>query len=233
MGLTKQDGFDRTRILAAASQARVKKRTRQAIALYRWALAAEPRNAELHAKLAPLLAEVGEVFDAWLSFRATAQAALREGKTERALGVYREAAHYLPGDYRVWECMARLQKKRRRDGEAIELLLEGSRQLRKRRRQPEAIYLLRRGREVAPWDFRTVFALARLLARHKQRDEARLLLMGLAARSQRHDLRRIRGAECRLAPGFGSLWRWIRAATGADSRPAGSRPWPYLRSGSA
>ena len=72
MGLLgRQRGFDRGRILAAAARARLKKRRRKAIALYRWVLAVEARNPDLHEKLAPLLAETGQEFDAWISFRAT------------------------------------------------------------------------------------------------------------------------------------------------------------------
>ena len=70
MGLIRNRvGYDRTRILDAAARARSRKKRERAIALYRWVLAAEPKNLELHGKLGPLLAESGQHFDAWSSFR--------------------------------------------------------------------------------------------------------------------------------------------------------------------
>ena len=48
--------YDRARILEEAARARARNKRWRAIELYRWILAVEPNNADLHAKLAPLLA---------------------------------------------------------------------------------------------------------------------------------------------------------------------------------
>lgn len=75
--------------------------------------------------------------------------------------------------------------------------------------------------------------LARLLAANHQREEARLLLDGLADRCRGRDLRRVRGVEMRISPGPASLWRWIRAVAEPDSAEARPRSWSLLRSRSA
>ena len=49
--------YDRARILEAAARARARGKRRRAIDLYRQVLFVEPRNGDLHAKLAPLLAD--------------------------------------------------------------------------------------------------------------------------------------------------------------------------------
>ena len=121
--------YDRTRILGAAARARAKNKRRKAIALYRSVLAVERSNPELHARIAPLLAETGQRFDAWVSYQTLAQSCLRDGSTERALAVYREAAGYLPHETQVWLAMARLHLKRGKRSEAVEALLEGACQL--------------------------------------------------------------------------------------------------------
>ena len=60
MGLLRRGReFDRSELLEAAARARTRGRPRRAIALYRRVLAREPRSMDLHARLAPLLAETG------------------------------------------------------------------------------------------------------------------------------------------------------------------------------
>ncbi len=214
--------FDRAELLEAAARARSRRRNLRAIALYRRVLAREPRSAELHARLAPILAETGQGFDAWTSFRAAAKACQRAGQPERALAIYREAALYLPQEYQVWQAIAHLQVQRGCEAEAVETLLEGSRHLRARWARPQAIYLLRRAREIDAWRFEIVLELARLLAGSQQRHEARLLLEGLALRVEGDRVRRVRSARLRVDPGPRALWSWLQTLL----RPPGPRPAP-------
>ena len=232
MGLFRnQSEYDRTRIIDAAARARVKKKRARAIELYRWVLAVEPQNGEIHAKLAPLLAQAGQPFDAWSSFKATARICLREGHPDQALAVYRDAALLLPREPQAWLAVARLQHKRGVSADAVETLLEGSRQLRSRPLRPQAIHLLRRAREVDAWSFEVVLELARLLASTRQLHEARLLLDGLTQRSSGERLRRVRAAQLRLFPGPTTAWRWLRTvfqghseAAQEPARPSGVVP---------
>lgn len=201
--------YDRASILDAAARARARKRRTRAIELYRWALALEPHDVQIHARLAPLLAETGQYFDAWCSFRTVARVCLRQGHPEKALAVYRDAALYLPREPEAWLSAARLQFKAGDSRQALETLLEGSRRFRTRWLRPQAIHLLRRAREVSEWDFEVVSELAQLLAACDQRREAQILLEELAIRSGGERLRRLRLAQLRIAPTPRNLWRWV------------------------
>jgi tetratricopeptide (TPR) repeat protein len=229
MGLfTRTDAYDRARILAEATRADQKKRRRKAIALYRRVLAFEPENADLHARLAPLLAQTGQSFDALQSYRAAAEGCLRSGRGERAVAVYREAARRLPGEIEVWRAMGDLLHAQGRDSEAIQALLEGRRHFRGRESRPQAIFLLRRIRAIDVAHLDAVIDLARELARSRQLDECSLLLQGLAARATGRNLRRIRAAQFRIEPTPSRAWRWLCAALktsrGEESRRAVARP---------
>ena len=197
--------YDRQRILEAAARARAKNQRQRAIDLYRWVLAVERNNADLHGRLAPLLAETGQDFDAWNSFRATAHAALREGREDRAFAVYREASQYLPREIQVWQALARLAQRRGEMEEAIEILLEGSRHFRSPFLRPQAIHLLRRARTLDPWHFECVIELAGHLGKARQLEEARILLDGLAARATDRQRKRVAAAQMRLDPGIGTF----------------------------
>jgi tetratricopeptide (TPR) repeat protein len=212
---SKVSTYDRARILEAAGRARARRRRRKAIRLYRQVLAVEPANAELHHRIAPLLAETGQRFDSWRSFHRAGRALLRDGHLEKALAVYRDAARHLPDLAEAWQHVARIQRKLQRDRDAMETLLEGRRQLRGRRRRAEAIHLLRRALEIEPWDPSTLCDLARQLARADQESEADMLLERLAMRLHGAGLRRVRGVQWRIEPSLLHTWLWLRAALAA------------------
>ena len=210
--------YDRGRILQAAAHAQQKKRRRKAIALYRQVLAVGPGNAELHTRLATLLAHKRERFDAWMSYRRAAQAQLQEGNVQDALTALREAVRLLPDGLDAWLQLGRVERKEGQARHAQQTLLRGAQQF--RRDRPRAIHLLRRAREIEPWDFPTVSQLARLLARTRQRDEALLLLDQLSSRVQGVELRRVRGIQWRILPSLAHSWLWMRAAMGDGSGAA-------------
>ena len=208
---TRKRIYDRRRILEAAAKARACNQRNKAIAHYRWVLAVERHNPELHARLAPLLAETGQYFDAWQSFRATAQAALREGRDERAIAVYREAARMLPQEIQAWQNLARALVKRGEERDAVDALLEGSTRFRSTYVRAHAIHLLRRARTIDPWHYEVVLRLSRHLAHSGQRDEAHILLEGLATRVSGTRLRRVRGVQFRLDGSVQAAWRLLQS----------------------
>ncbi len=216
--------YDRTRVLKAAARARTRRRKRKAIALYRWVLSVEPGNAEIHSKLAPLLAKTGQHFDAWVSFRRAARGLAREGLIEKALGIYREAASCLPRQLETWLAIFELERQRGRDADAKDALLEGRRRFRQRNHRPQAMYLLRRMRSIDPWEIETVLDLARLLSRTSQQREAAMLLQELAGRSRGRDLRRVRTAQWRMRPTPAHTWLWIHAALLSRPSPPARAP---------
>lgn len=211
--------YDRAELLKAARKAREKRQRRKAIALYRQILSMEAGNAELHAKLAPLLARTRQRFDALLSFREAAEGYLREGKTAESMGMFREAATLLPREPDLWVSLARLQRQHRTPQEAIDTLLEGRKHFRGRRRYAEAIFLLRQARDIEAWDGVVVLELVRLLAKTRQREEALPLLAGLRSRTRGKALRPICALQFRLSPTPKNAWRWFASLFIRDPKP--------------
>ena len=204
--------YDRAKLLRAAAKAQEKKQRRKAIALYRQLVTMESSNAELHARLAPLLAKTRQRFDASLSFREAASCYMREGKTAEAIGVYRQATTLLPREPELWVSLARLLRQHRTPREAIDTLRAGRKHLRGRRYRAEAIYLLRQAKEIEAWDLDVVLDLVGQLAKSRQREEAMTLLAGLRLRIRGTGLRPVCKLQFQLSPTPGNAWRWLRAA---------------------
>jgi tetratricopeptide (TPR) repeat protein len=203
--------YDRNRLLSAAAKAQTRKRFKKALALYEEVVRAEPNNPELHRKLAPLLARRKQRERAWRSFRFAAEALVNGGFYEKAIGVYREAAHYLPRQITAWLAIAELHVHRERRSSAVEALLQGRSNFRRRKHRPEAIRLLARAREIDPTHFEVNLDLARLLSRTRSRAMARRILAELAPHCHRGQLVRLRAAQFRLSPTPAAALRWLRA----------------------
>ncbi len=203
-------GYDRSQILGDAVTARRKGRTKKAIELYRRVLENEPRNFDLHRRIAPLLAQTKQPEDALASFQLAADGLVGQGFEEQAIGVYREAARYLPLKVQVWEAIAKLQVRLRRRPDAVKSLLEGRRHFRGRKHRAEALRLLIRAREVDPTDYDATLDLARLIGRSNRAESTRLF-EAVAASCRGRKLRRVRGAQFRVMPTPRVAWRWLRA----------------------
>lgn len=204
--------YDRKRLLDEAERARGKGRDRQAIALYRRVLAAEPRNIELNYRVAPLLAKTGQAFDAWRCFQQVASSLSNGGQRAKALAVYQEAARHVPREFDTWMAVARLQLRLGEKSAARESLLEGRQYMNRRRDRPQAIALLRTALDLEAWHPDTVIDLATLLEASRQGEEARWLLEQLSQRARGRELARIRGYQWRMEPSLRHTWYWIRDA---------------------
>jgi len=114
------------------------------------------------------------------------------------------------------------------DAAAVEALIEGSRQFRAHWNRPEAIHLLRRARAIAPWHFEVVVELAGHVTRCDQKEEARLLLEGLAPRCEPYKRPRLRAAQLAVSPGPRSLWRWLQSLVArpeSETAPVAEPAW--------
>jgi tetratricopeptide (TPR) repeat protein len=163
-------------------------------------------------RAANLLAHTGHLDEAWSAFRFAAAQHVKDGFFEKAISVYTQAASYFPKKFEVWESLADLYMKRERKPDALKALLDGRRHLPELEYHRQATQLLRKACEIEPWHYVATWELARLLARAGGKEEARSLLLGLAARNRGAQLRRVRGALFRLSPTPGAAWRWLRAA---------------------
>jgi len=203
--------YDRRRIMARAAQAREKRKYKKAITLYRQVLEHEPKSTELHRKLAPLLAQTKQESEAKASYSVVLSALMRDGFSEQVGGLYREALSYMPLHVELWAELAELQVKRQLRADAVQTLLEGRRRFRSRKYRSQAIRLLLLVQEVEPYHLEGTLDLAGLLSRSGGVRQALGLLDGLAGRTRGRSLRRVRGRQLRLRPGFGTAGRWMRA----------------------
>lgn len=208
---SKESGYDRSRLLEAISAAEARGKFKKALALYRKILEVEPKNPDLHRRVAPLLARARQLEEAWSSFKIAADALAKEGRYEKAIGLYREAAHHLPRRVELWLAIAELHVERDRPSDATKALLEGRSHFRYRRHRSAAVRLLSRLRALDPGHVEAGLDLARLLRKSGNRLGAMRVLRELPPYCHRRQLRRVRGAELRLSPSPGALWRWVQA----------------------
>ncbi|HKA15241.1 MAG TPA: hypothetical protein VKH41_09510 [Myxococcota bacterium] len=212
--LRRSKPYDRNRVLAEAGRARAKGKTKKAVALLETVLQREPSNAELHRRIAPMLAAVRRLPDAWTSYHLAVSSLMRAGFVDQAVGVLREAAGHLGRERAVWEELADAEQERGRPIDAHKALLEGRQRFRSRRDRPEAIKLLLRARRLAPTHFETNFDLAGLLRCTGAREPAARILAELAARACGRELRRTRLRQLAHGPTPGTLWRFVRSLAG-------------------
>jgi Tfp pilus assembly protein PilF len=203
--------YDRARLLAEAGRAQRRRRATRAVALYREILAADPGDVTVHRRLAPLLARLRQADEAWRSFRRAAESLAAAGFVERALGVYRDAAHHLPRESAAWLAIAELEVARGRRADAVAALAAGRAHLRARRSRADARRLLERAHEIDPAHVAIGLDLAGLLARTGERPRARELLRALERGQHGRALRRVRARQLLLFPSVRSVWRWLRA----------------------
>jgi tetratricopeptide (TPR) repeat protein len=220
--LESTSGYDRKRFMSEAERARGRKRIRKAIDWYRRVLAVEPHDPDLNQRIAPLLAEVGETFDAWHCFQRAAQAKMAAKQNELALQIYRDAARLIPTQFEAWMRVAKLERSLGRKDKARAALIEGAGGLRSRSHRAAGIALLRAARDMDPWEPVCLFELIRQLVRHRQTAEAQWLLEQLASQSSGDLLRRTRAVQWRIDPSLGNAWRWMRAARAARRDSVGA-----------
>jgi tetratricopeptide (TPR) repeat protein len=213
MVLWQRKPYNRVRVLEKADRARARGRLKKAIAGYRQVLQANPKDAAVHGKIAPLLARTGQPSEAVASFEAAARIHLDAGFSERALAIVVQAARFFPKRANFWEAASRLHRLRGRRVDAAVVLTKGGTQI-GAATPAEGVRLLRLALEADTWNVGARLALARLLRRQRRRADARALLEELAPRLSGQDLRRVRRALFRIAPTPAAGWRWLRAALG-------------------
>ncbi len=204
--------YDRKRLLERASALASGWRWRRALALYRQVLAAEPHQAEIHGRVAPLLARSGRDFEAWESFRIAVEACLREGDDASARTLEQQAVRAMPRSPEAWRALARTELSRGRPQEAVRLLVEGSQRLARRRTRGAAIILLRDAREIDRWSPAVVLPLCRLLSRDGQAGEALFLLDHLEQKATGDAVYRAHALAFRIDPSLRHAWRYLRSA---------------------
>ena len=219
--------YDRKRLLERAERAEKRRRVRRAIVLYRQLLAAEPRNPELHERLAPLLAHRGRIDEAWESFGLAIEAREQAGQDAEAEALAHEAAKALPAHLAACRRSARAALVHQHPRAALEVLWKGAQRLgRRRRTRGQAILLLTDAREIEAWSVPVVLKLGQLLAKEGRPGEALFLLDQLESRVRGEKLRDVRGLICRIEPSLRHGWAWFRSARAVRRRGGGPAALP-------
>jgi len=206
--------YDRKRLLDLADSLREGRRWRKALRLYRQILAAEPRNAGIHFRVAPLLARAGKQAEALESFRIAGEALEQAGEEAKVVSIRQQALKALPRSFEACRALARTEISRQRPEQALRLLVQGAHRLRRRKTRGEAIVLLRDAREIEAWNASVVIELARLLAKEGQAAEALFLLDHLDDRAEGDELAAVRRLTWRIEPSLRHTWRWLRSRSG-------------------
>lgn len=211
MFLRREKPFDRESCLEAAAKAQARGRLRKAVDNYMKVLEADPEDHLIHAKVAPLLARMKKFEESWNSFRIAASRHFASGFGNKAIGVYSQAARFMPRNPEVWEAMARVYVQQGKKADAVATLYKGHGFFANGPDKDRAVGMLRKAFALEPWNFPVTFDLAKLV---KKQDpvEALGLLEGLCSRSAGRDLRKVRSAMFRTEPSFTTAWRWIKTA---------------------
>lgn len=203
--------FDRKRLLARADALAGGWRWRGALRFYRLILSAEPRNLEIHLRIAPLLARAGRRAEAWESFRWAAEGSEQSAQEAQVLAICQQAVKLIPGESAACRALARCYLKLQRPDLALQTLVAGSRRLRRRRTLGDAIVLLCDAREIDPWNPDVVIELCRLLARSGDSAAALFLLDQLDGRVGGRERSAVRALIWRIEPSLVHSWRWLNA----------------------
>lgn len=204
--------YDRATAMATAEKARARGRVRKAVKWYGKVLEKEPGDAQVRAKIAPLLARVGRWDESRAAFEMAADGFLAKGFTPKAIAVWTLAAHTFPERVEFWERIANQQVISGRRADAVRALLDGRARLRKKKQRPLAVLLLRQALELEPGRVEVTLDLADLLRREGVKDEAMRLLQTALLRVGRGKLRRkVRFAQLRLQPSFRAALQWALA----------------------
>lgn len=219
--------FDRKALLEQAERLQTGRRWRHALTLYRQVLAAEPRNAELHFRTAPLLARAGRSAEAWESFAIAAETLDQKGDEAQRLRLLRKAASVLPRHFEAHRSLARAERAQGNHEAALIALQACASRLSRRATRSQAVLLLRDACQMAPGSPPVLLDLAQCLGRDGQAAEALFLLDQLETRAKGADLLRTRRLAWRIEPSLRHSWRYFvawRQNRGSDLRSSGHGP---------
>jgi tetratricopeptide (TPR) repeat protein len=207
----RRNNYDRKILLHEAREAQCRGRHKKAITQLRRILAREPNNAEIHALIAPSLAECGLKFNAWESYVYTAKVMVRDSKKQSAINVYQDATRRMPRHYEAWTSKANLERSMGRKNDAIRTLGQAIPHFRRRATRHPLISLLRLQLQINPEDGDTILELAFLLSKTGQKEEAKMRLAKLAEASRGRLLREVRRSQWSIEPSLVHSWLWLRS----------------------
>ncbi len=204
-------GYDRKFLLTEACDLQRRNKHKRAVILLRKILTAEPNNVEIHALIAPSLAELGLEFCAWTSYEHVTAALLRDGKKSSALDYYCDATTRMPRHLEAWVSRVALTRSMGRNDDAKQILESALPHFRRRATRHPLILLLRSLLDIEPGNKDAALELAYQLSKTSQKYEALALLSKLADASSGNFLRNVRRTQWRIEPSLVHSWLWFRS----------------------
>ncbi len=209
-GFGKSTPPSREELLRRAEDFRGRKKPKKAVAALREVLAADPKDATAHARLGPLLMQLGRRDEALESFRIAAGDFDARGFIEKASSLWLQIAQARVSDLDAWEKVTQFHAARGHKADAVKVLLDAAERQEGREGRPRAIHLLEDALLFEPRHLEATVRLAPLLARERRRDEAKALLESALGWATPHEAKRLRWLLFFHWPGPRTFWRWLR-----------------------
>lgn len=205
--------YDRNELLGRAGKFRAQGRIRKAVREYEKVLAADPRDVEVHSKIAPLYIRLGRRRQAKASLARVIASHEKQGFVDKAIANLRLALSLDRRDLPLRMRLVDLYLEKSLPGDALRLLAGARRTFRHARFLREAIAVEERILGISPDDFRAQVSLVRLLYRAGRRREGGERLQRMesdwASRGNKPHWRKTRWLLFRYAPSPATLWGFI------------------------
>lgn len=205
--------YDRGEILRMAEKYRSQRRIRKAIREYEKILSVDPRDIDIHMKIAPLYIRAGRKDQAKESLRQVIAWYEKRGFADKAIATLRLALTVDRRDLAAHLNLADLYLGKAHAGDARKVLDAARKTFRGKRFLKEAVAVEEKILSLAPDDFRSQVSLVRLLWRTGKRRETLERLRRMeeqwAWRGNKRYWRKTRWLLCRLAPSLSTCWDYL------------------------
>jgi tetratricopeptide (TPR) repeat protein len=205
--------YDRGEILRTAEKYRSQRRIRKAVREYEKILSVDPRDIDIHIKIAPLYIRAGRKDQAKASLRQVIDWYEKQGFADKAIATLRLALTVDRRDLATHLNLADHYLGKAHAGDARNVLDAARKTFRGKRFLKEALAVEEKFLRVAPDDFRAQVLLVRLLWRAGKRGEALERLRRMeeqwARRRNKRYWRKTRRLLCCLAPSFSTGWGYF------------------------
>lgn len=205
--------YDRGEILSMAEKYRSQRRIRKAIREYEKILSVDPRDIDVHIRIAPLFIRAGRKEQAKASLRQVIAWYEKQGFADKAIATLRLALTVDRRDLAAHLNLADQYLGKDHAGDARNVLDTARKTFRGKRFLKEALAVEERILLLAPHDFRAQVSLVRLLWRTGKRRDALTRLRRMeedwARRGNKLYWRKTRRLLFRLSPSLSSGWGYF------------------------
>lgn len=205
--------YDRGEILRMAEKYRSQRRIQKAVREYEKILSVDPRDIDVHIKIAPLYIRAGRKDQAKASLRQVIAWYEKQGFAEKAIATLRLALTVDRRDLAMHLNLADLYLDKGHASDARKVLDAARKTFRGKRFLKEALAVEEKILSFAPDDFRAQGSLVRLLWRTGKRREALERLRHMedlwARKGNKLYWRKTRRLLCRLAPSLSTGWGYF------------------------